>query len=422
MRFACKALFFALLADVAPLCMTASNNLSVEKKAAMGRIMESIGELLQTHSHVDVKVLNNLRALASVTPGVSETTNDIFRDVIVQIEQSVESKIITGHANTQTAIDNVMTAVEATSDEAMRKKSVADDADTAWFMCIRTERSKLADYEDATAAEASSRSSSTEPCQTQQDERPFEGRVVLPQFHCDISGTGNCKSQLADYKTAVAGLLSALQNNMATENEKYTVAAKACTEAMDDVAQKQSAMEEELSLFNAQRDACLTMHETRMMGMCSFGEDLQRKCEKVSEYKALIASTDQVDGDEHSQPDREQEWLTTSKVKCMLSNVINGIEINDASLGQCVSEVNYVRDVGDLDRKDSEFKVQTTIDRFTCQESAITFRGEMWETPSGPSPESSGYKIMPFTPEVDLSPGGDPFAFCGVAANPVGKR
>merc|ERR1719491_1841362 len=105
----------------------------------------------------------------------------------------------------------------------------------------------------------------------------------------------------------------------------------------------------------------------------------------------------------------------------MLSNVIDGIEINAASLDLCASEVNYVRDVGDLDRKDAEFKVQTTIDRFTCQESTITFRGEMWETPSGPFPESAGYKLVPFSPVFNLAPGRDPFVFCGAPDDAVGR-
>lgn len=438
MRCACKALFYAFLADVGTMCVTARNDLKVEKKAAMGRIMDSIGELLQTHGQADIKVLSNLRALASQVPsgminpasdwtppgsGVTETTNDILVNVIKQIELTVESTISNGHKDTQDAINEAMTAFEVTSDRTVSKKKIADAADTAWFNCIRQERSMLVDHEQRVTDEASSRSSAAESCQIQDDEKPFEAAPNVPAFHCDISLTGNCDSQIAEYRKLVTGILATVQKNMATEKTKYTEAATACSLAEKDAAQKQSAMTDAMTEFDNHKNICLNLHETRMVDMCSFGEDLTRKCETMSAYSELIAFVDQANGGEHSQPDREQEWMTTSKVKCMLSNLIDGIEIDALSLDACANLVDYAKDVGILDKREAEFKVHTSIDGLTCEEKVISFTGKTWETPSGASPESSQYHVADWTPRVDLTPGGDPFAFCGAAAAPLpGKQ
>merc|ERR1719401_3365346 len=126
----------------------------------------------------------------------------------------------------------------------------------------------------------------------------------------------------------------------------------------------------------------------------------------------------QVEEDcEYSHPDRVAEWRTTALTKCMLSKVVDGSEIDEASLNACEQAVNFAYDVGTLDRKSQIFAELTAADKFTCSEDHIKFRGETWRVPQGEAPASSEYTTESFLPEVSLAKGTTPFGFCTTAAS-----
>merc|ERR1740139_1572526 len=101
----------------------------------------------------------------------------------------------------------------------------------------------------------------------------------------------------------------------------------------------------------------------------------------------------------------------------MLSKVVEGGEINSASLDKCEKSANFDGSVGALDKKESTFKALTSSDKFTCSEKQITFTGKTWNVPEGDAPASSEYTIEEYHPEVSLAADAPAFGFCATAAS-----
>merc|ERR1719336_1504021 len=95
--------------------------------------------------------------------------------------------------------------------------------------------------------------------------------------------------------------------------------------------------------------------------------------------------------------------------KCLLSKVVEGADVSEATLNACEQSVNFDQDVGVLDRKSQLFKELTSSDKFTCAEKTITFTGKTWNVPKGDDPASSEYTQEAFNPEVNLASDTPPF-------------
>merc|ERR1719273_1198596 len=141
----------------------------------------------------------------------------------------------------------------------------------------------------------------------------------------------------------------------------------------------------------------------------------------------MFSSPRQLDkegGTEHSEVDRRDEWETVSLTKCMLEAVVAGSDVDTTALTACEADVNYERDVGKIDRRESKFNELTSAEKFTCSENTITFQGQTWET-TNDGKTSSDYKVKEdYHPEVNVAEGSLPFGFCdstGDATGP-GKR
>jgi hypothetical protein len=415
-----KALLCALASDVAMVSLAARNNVKVSESSAVGHVMDTIGALLQTRGHVDAEVLSNLRVLASqeITPGVSDSMNGALTKVISEIEQKVEAKIKASHADTQAAIDEKIKELTEETTQAVAQKKVADGSDDSWFNCVRGEKATRVAIEEAEKTLTQSRSNTNEPCQLQEDRKMYswDPEAAALKFDCDISAHGNCDKQMQNYQTQINSMLAGLKSDMGEAAESFAAAKNECDQAKADVVKKQSAHDDSIAAWTAQREECLTKHEARLLSMCLFGEHLQRKCEKVAAYTAQMTEIDAVKGGGYSHPDRVQEWKTTVLTKCMLSKVVAGAQIDTAAMDECENALNFDHDVGVLLRKKTEFSDLTTVDKFTCSEQSIEFRGETWEVPEGEAPSSSEYTTKPFKPEVSLTADSDPFTFCASSA------
>merc|ERR1719336_3504352 len=98
--------------------------------------------------------------------------------------------------------------------------------------------------------------------------------------------------------------------------------------------------------------------------------------------------------------------------KCLLSKVVEGADVSEATLSACEASLDFDQDVGILDRKTQLFKKLTSPDKFTCAEKTITFTGETWNVPKGDDPASSEYNKEAFHPEVSLALDSPPFGLC----------
>jgi len=212
-------------------------------------------------------------------------------------------------------------------------------------------------------------------------------------------------------------MVAGLKADVKAKVDSYQEAKQACDAAKADVVAKQYARDAAVAAWESKRRECVQKHEPRQVAMCLFGVSLQNKCAKVEAYNTLMYQIDQVKGGEYSHPDRVAEWRTTALTKCMLSKVVDGSEIDEATLNACEQAVNFAYDVGTLDRKSQIFAELTAADKFTCSEDHIKFRGETWRVPQGEAPASSEYTTESFLPEVSLAKGTTPFGFCTTAAS-----
>lgn len=395
----------------------ARHNLNAGHPNAVSNVIERVGSLLQSKSQA--KVLERLHALADITPGAIDSLNAQLESVVSQIEQDVETKIKSGFLDTQNYITSSITALTNATDTAVDRKAAADLADNTWFDCVSMEKAKREAIEAAEVALEVAENSTVAPCQLQVDRSPFAYDPTVGAdwgFACD-NEAGTCDENLQNYNSTIQGMLSTLKSDISTAAAAWSEAKQACDAANADVVAKQDALATANTEWTSQRNTCLVDHENRQVAMCLFGTLLQTKCEKAAAYEALIAEVERVQGSDKSEPDRKEEWQTVSITKCILTTIAAG---NDLDLAACEARVNYDVDVGVLDKQAAAFADQTTADRFTCAETAITFRGETWVVPSDAAPPSSSYYTEAFTPAVDLTLGASPFSFCSTEA--PGKR
>merc|ERR1719422_3001792 len=363
-------------------------------------------------SNAHTKAMSNLRELARVaaTAGVTE----VFSSTVDKLRADVETKIKEAHSNTQVAINNAVIALEDATKNALALKQTADATDQTWFNCVRVENSMLESVEHADKALAKSRSAVTEPCQDQEDKAKFSWKAEEDDlaFECDISIHDNCDTQLASYRSQVNNLFEELEEDVKEAGSEYAEAKHLCERARADVVRKQSALDEAKKTWQDQRKKCQDEHTQRSEGMCTFGNSLQTKCSNAAHYTSLVAEINTVNGNNHSHPDRVEEWKMTHITKCWLSKAATGETLDEAALTSCVNSVNFDDDVGTLDLKSKLVSSLTSPANFSCSEETITFTGNQWKIPTGSDPKSTDYIIEDFAPAVSLKKDTPPFNFC----------
>jgi len=397
-------------------------SLKVSEPGLLANVMDKIGALMQSNEHNDAhsQTLDNIRMLASETPGQTEALNAALAKVIAEIKANVDAKITGGFDATEAAIVTAISNLEAATNSALTKKAQADQADQTWFECIRVEKSKRLAFENAVAVEGDANANLVKPCADQEGSSMFDSSLNPGEFACDFQMGDTCNQQFDAYTAMVNDLVDGLASRSAGASLIWNNFKNECDAAKAHAADMTQARVEADKSWLAHAETCQTKHENRQLGLCTFGSALQTKCDKVGSYSRLIEAVDAVNGGPNSEPDRQAEWQTTQVTKCMLQKVIDGIDLNGGALEACGLEVKYVELVGQLDRMQSEFATQTSETSFTCNEDTITFNtGETWNVPPGFAPASSEYTNESFRPEVNLAVGTPAFAFCSPAC--VGK-
>lgn len=396
-------------------------NQKANKERSIIHVVDRISSLLESRGMAKTEVMGSLHALAlqGITPGAADSMNEILNRVIAEIEQKVETKIKAGHASTQTAINEKIADLEASTTEVVSEKKKADGLDVAWFQCIAAEKAKRVDIEEAEENLKKAQQAQVAPCKLQEDRRYFDTDPNADKYNfaCSFNDGDDCDTRMKDWQAEVDELVSGTESGAQYATSQWTEAKNACNQAKADVAAAESALEAANAGWGKKKRDCLAAHESRVVAMCLFGAHLQRKCEMAAAYSNLIAEVNKKNGGEHSHPDRVSEWQGTAVAKCMLKQVAEGYEITSASLDACYQSVNFDRDVGVLDQKESTFADLTSPAKFTCKETTISFYGQTWEVPEGDAPHSSEYATKSFQPEVSVAVDTAPFAFCGGGDN-----
>jgi hypothetical protein len=391
---------------------------NADPKEAVLSLVERMDALYQKSrdgtgkSNAQTKAMSNLRELARVaaTPGVT----DVFTSTVDKLSADVETKIKEGHSNTQVAINNAVIALEDATKNALALKDTADASDQTWFNCVRVEKSMLQSVEHADTALAKSRSGVTEPCQDQEDKAKFSWKAEEDNlaFECVISTQDNCDAQLASYRSQIDNMFEELEEDVKEAGSEYAEAKHLCERARADVVRKQSALDEAKKTWQDQQQKCEGKHTQRSEAMCTFGKSLQTKCSNAAVYNSLVTEIKTVNGNNHSHPDRVEEWKVTHITKCWLSKGAAGETLDEAALTSCVNSVNFDKDVGILDFKSELAASLTSSANFSCSEETITFTGKQWKLPTGSNPKSTDYTLEDYAPAVSLKQDTSSFSFC----------
>jgi len=376
-------------------------------------VMDVLAEYINTNGMAaHTQVLDSLRALVQNSTDAQQPLSEILTNMVTELQGSVSPLILAGHAATQDEVNRRISDLDAATEIAVAQKTIADQADEAWFECVGDEKAKRTSVEDADAASAQAKRDEEESCRQQDEKRSFSAELTHPVFEeCDVSLQGDCGAQVESYESQLNGMSESLQHDFAEKQASYNAAKAVCEAASLDVVSKQSALEAANAAWSSQKDLCVQKHESRTINMCLFGADLQAKCEKVAAYESLLADIDAT-GTEYSHSDRLGEWTTVEHTICLMEGVIAGGLIDEPAIGECDKAVDYEGDVGTVDRHTSRFKDLTTAEMFTCSESTISFVGETWEVLPDALPLSSGYTTKPYAPEVSLTASSAPFSFC----------
>jgi len=403
----CTTLLYALMADAA------RSNLKMERAGAVDQVMNTVSSLLHGEN-ADSTVMSNLRALAvqSATPLATDNLNSALTDVIQSIVDNVESKIRVAHDAAQTAVDTTIEDLKTWTKTAVDQKATADLKDEAWFGCIHNEKAKSVAIEGAQQKVAQSETKKTPLCAAETAAEMFNLiKPALADFNCDIS-SGQCNTGLVNYEEGeVQKFLNAVESDLGAKTQFYNNAKSECDAAKADVLTDQGAQQTAEGELTNKKQTCLTMHTERSVSMCTFGRNLQSKCQKFTNHQDLVALID-GEGNEFSESDRANEWRTTIKTKCLLQKVLAGFELNAAASLEC-DAVDYATDVGVIDKHEADLETAMTPDQFECSEEVIRFfNGKAWSVPENEASASSQYTENDFTPRVSLALETPPFAFC----------
>jgi len=390
-------------------------------------VVEGLSALIQKHASPSgvqsaMQILQKAqKAVQGITPGAKDAMNVALNSVISEIESNVETKIQQNFEATQTAINAAAGRLTDTTNTAVAAHAAAVTADEVLVACYGTEQSKLAAVESAEASLAAAREAKIQPCAEQDAAAPYSKEFAEQDlvFECDISTTGNCDGPLEAFEQRIQGLLTELQSDVNEKTAIFTEAKGRCDAAKAAIVAAEAALDNAVNVYIDQREQCMRDHEERQVRACVFGADLASKCVSRSDFEALDVEIDGA-GNPHSESDRMSEWEATATTKCMLQRIVQSADlvnanINEESLASCAGEVNYVRDVGTLDRKASDFAALTTAEKFTCAESEIELSGFLWAVPAitedGARPASSQFHKDAFKEPVSAKNDAK-FSFC----------
>lgn len=358
-------------------------------------VVEGVSVLIQKHAapaavQSAMQILQKAKkAVQGITPGAKKAMDEALGNVIKDIEDTVQFKIVADHNETQIAIDKRLSSLKTATEAAVAEKQLADDADKSFLSCREEEKDKLGLYETAQSVFEEAKQNQTAPCAEQIASAPYKKEFAEDNltFECDISIAGNCDSPLAIFKTRLDGLISGLETDVSDKTDIFKAAKGRCDAAVWAFGNATEAQSDAKKAFEDQEKVCEKRRQSRQVSMCLFGIDLAGKCASKAEFETLNNQIDIVN-QTHSEVDRQAEWEATAVTKCMLKLIIDAkdlakVKIDEASVTTCNGAVDFALDVGVLDRRVEEFADLNTAENFKCTETEISFSKYIWNVPVG---------------------------------------
>lgn len=385
--------------------------------------LNKLMSLIQEGSGVDLtsveKILKKSKRLTEgITPEAKKSLNAALTEALGEIEQEVDVKIKKMHQETQKVLDDQLDSLSATTNTAVVAKKDADANDNLWIACREEEKQKVITHEFAIQDEAAKNASTLAPCAEQKSLSGYSKEYNEDDFifKCDLSVTQegtNCEAKLKEFEDKVSQVVEDLTAEVGVAEEKYTNAKSKCDAAMTAWEEAKTAVKLASAGVNIKKQHCMELHEERSLSMCKFGDDLKTKCDSKAKHDITLADLDRVGGNEYSEADRMKEWEATHVTKCILQKIIdteqlNDVQIDSTTISDCKAKVNYVDEVGKIERNLPKAAALGQGEKFSCQEDTFSFSGEIWNVPENAA--SADYQKMEYHPQVDINK--SVFAFC----------
>jgi len=386
--------------------------------ASVTDVVQNVNSLIQQRGKQHLDLISKL----AWTEGAAESLQEAIDEVVKRLDLDVTTKIKSDHQETQTALDNAISALDGTTKSALQHKATADTNDGSWLDCIRQEKAAREDIEAAEAAVIAARDAKVAPCQAREDAREFTFEPTeVDKIVCDHSEDGHCDLQLQNFDNTLTDMVQSLKDARDAKEAIYVAANNACDAATAELASKESDLSAAGTAWQTKKAECQSKHTHRSTSACTFGAKLQSKCADVADYNTLIDAIDKENGGSYSEPDRIEEWSTVHVTVCLLNEVAASGNLNEETLNKCEASENYQKDIGDLDRKGAMFNDLTSAANFQCSETTITFKGQDWRITNDGASSTDYVLVENYARPVNLAEGQNPFDFCASPVGP-GKR
>lgn len=410
---------FILASSALELGVSVRQSLKVDHAGQSAHLTSSIASVVESRkAGNEQEVQDKLRDLASATPSLN--FNEIVQVLIDNITSEVQSMIMRGKNATDDEMKRRIQQLDTDTYAAMEAKRAADDADEAWFECVRGEK-ELQEIEEQKQQEVERAQEATViPCSGRDDSKIYSGKAPEPmQLTCDFSQGDECDTELQKITQAVTERLQSLKQEVGQQKSVWTGYSEQCNEAWEAHARAEADLELAERERTQKQGECSLLKGKRGIAICTFGEALQVKCAAFSSYNEIKEQLDQQ-GNVHSQVDRIAEWATTEVTRCLLQDQIDNDVLSDPaqarqSLEACTASTDFEAQGGDLSRQSKQEQVDTlmTEERFTCVDLHFEFyNGQAWDVNRQADPISSGYQIVAFAPEATLDQEQEQFEIC----------
>lgn len=398
--------------------------------------MSNIASVLDSYKRGDQQqMLAKVQALASETPEVSATFKEVIMTLINSIENDIQPMITSGKDTTEGEINSRIGTLEDAATAVATAYDNAEGADKILYECMSEEKTHQETSEQEKAEMEQAHADTEAPCTNKDNNRVYTWEEQDPlSFSCDFSvpetEATSCSKQMESLESQVQAKLESLDASSGNQVQSWNTYNDECNHAWEVHANATTDHNNAVTAHEEKQAECAALKTTRDQQVCSFGKEVQHKCEAFDAYNSIVADLDTA-GNEHSQVDRIAEWAETEQTKCLLQAHYDDGVLSDttqarASIERCVAAADFEGQGGDLARESKQARVDAVMvpidnnEEYRCEAGKpfSFYNGNEWIVDTAAIPASAGYSTRPFKPQIVLDPEQDPFENCQVEQSP----
>jgi len=330
----------------------------------------------------------------------AKATPDVRKDIEamkIRLDNAV-SLIINGRLATQGKLDTTFTQAETKTMTAQSRQQSGTTVDNQYYNCMLEEIDVLVTVEDAVTSKNTWDAKQREACilsnNTKRSDHALPDSLAL--FNCDMTKDANACLQAMDSHEALfeqnLGLLTGQVNG---DVDMFTVNFQNCSDSSKAFADAAALLETRTQMYHEKVQTCTAKTAARQQAFCDFSDAYSSMCSSIRDYSTLLHDTKTPRGNEHSEPDRQDEYQTVKVGSCELGNFL----LPEAEAHDC-SFFDFAAFQGPLNRHDTE-EEYALISVYNCDKtSSFTFDGRKVIRPDfteGELPSSSDYQTLPFS-------------------------